>query len=176
MNGIINTGHLPTDESNAKELIRVVNKMRGDAQQALKRIDKNEIEKEKNEIQKKVNELVTIKAVEPLRTSEINDQLIQLNKELESLKLNNETTATSIREYIFNNYKEELGKVYKEAEKEYRENLKAWSEFDKKLKYELDKVSEQKRHFLYDADFCLNVRWLDDYLRFIDKNANQIEW
>jgi len=92
------------------------------------------------------------------------------------LKLNNETTATSIREYIFNNYKEELGKAYKEAEKEYRENLKAWSEFDKKLKYELDKVSEQKRHFLYDADFNLNVRWLDDYLRFIDKNARQIEW
>ncbi|MEK5188921.1 hypothetical protein MKX69_09090 [Enterococcus sp. FSL R5-0957] len=174
MNTIINISNLPTDESKAKKFKDIIDTMKAEAYQAFKRIDKDEIEKKKLELKNKINELVVIKAVEPLRTSEIDEQLIQLNKQMEGLTVDTGANETTIREYVLNNHLKELREAYIEAQEEHKKNHKAWLEFDEQLKKELEEVKKQKVHFLYDPDFNLNERWLNDYLRFTDKDMYDI--
>lgn len=174
MNEIINIKHLPTDESKAKKFKDIIDTMKAESYQAFKRIDKDEIEKKKLELKNKINELVVIKAVEPLRTSEIDEQLIQLNKQMEGLTVDTGANETTIREYVLNNHLKELREAYIEAQEEHKKNHKAWLEFDEQLKKELEEVKKQKVHFLYDPDFKLNERWLNDYLHFTDKDMYDI--
>ncbi|MDK4468363.1 hypothetical protein M4I20_08140 [Enterococcus hirae] len=174
MNTIINISNLPTDESKAEKFKDIIDTMKVEAYQAFKRIDKDENEKKKLELKNKINELAVIKAVEPLRTSEIDEQLIQLNKQMEGLMVDNIANEAAIKEYVLNNHLEELREAYIEAQEEHKKNHKAWLEFDEQLKKEFEEVKKQTVHFLHDPDFKLNERWLKDYLRFTSKDIYDI--
>lgn len=172
MKQLINYGQLPTDESGAKALLDLVNKMSGEAKEAMSRLDERNMNETLNELQDKINELTVLKAVEPLRTTEVDKQLVKLNKEIAGLNNQSLVSERSIYEYVLNKYKKELKSALALAEKEYQENLKAWQTFHEEFNKQYEAMRKTEKHFLYDADYKLNLRWVNSFLRNVDSNLD----